>query len=207
MSHDSTTEDDLRKYKAVALGDELLARLEGVADGTWTKLDRDEIRFEAFLGQQHPAILSPELLAALESVIAGVPFAVDEKIVMFPKGGQSPVRTRRPMWAAAAAVAMIGAVSALLLPSPARKSQVAGQTGPAVGKMTAEASKSMVPASFQRGVSEVHDEGVVWKSGSQPHSVVRVVYKDRIILKDANGRTFEVEQPRVEYMMVPAKTD
>jgi hypothetical protein len=28
-----------------------------------------------------------------------------------------------------------------------------------------------------------------------------------VTLKDANGRTVQVEQPRVEYMLVPAKTD
>jgi hypothetical protein len=34
-----------------------------------------------------------------------------------------------------------------------------------------------------------------------------VVYKDLVTLKDASGRTVQVEQPRVEYMLVPAKTD
>ena len=66
---------------------------------------------------------------------------------------------------------------------------------------------NFIPAGFNRGLSEVHDEGVVWKSNSQPHSVVRVVYKDLVTLKDASGRTVQVEQPRVEYMLVPAKTD
>jgi hypothetical protein len=37
--------------------------------------------------------------------------------------------------------------------------------------------------------------------------VVRVVYKDHVTLRDASGRTMEVEQPRVEYMLVPDKTD
>jgi hypothetical protein len=73
--------------------------------------------------------------------------------------------------------------------------------------ITAPASLNLVPASFNRGLSEVHDEGVVWKSNNQPHTVVRVVYKDLITLKDANGRTFQVERPRIEYMLVPAKTD
>ena len=69
------------------------------------------------------------------------------------------------------------------------------------------ANGNFVPASFNRGVSEVHDEGVVWKSNNQPHSLVRVVYKDKITLRDKQGRTFQVEQPRVEYMLVPAKTN
>jgi hypothetical protein len=73
--------------------------------------------------------------------------------------------------------------------------------------VTASASGNLTPASFNRGLSEVHDEGVVWKSNNQPHTVVRVVYKDMITLKDANGRTIQVEKPRVEYMLVPAKTD
>ena len=30
---------------------------------------------------------------------------------------------------------------------------------------------------------------------------------DLVTLKDAAGRTYQVEQPRVEYILVPAQTD
>ena len=201
-------EAELRELRAASLDDALLARLDAVADGNWTQLSAAEQRFEDSLRGHRPAPLPAGLLQDFEALTAGVPFSVNEKIVLFPKNGSRVDRPQRSKWAAAAAVALIGAATALLMPSPANKRTVAS-TPPSHAPQSAPsvASNNLVPASFNRGVSEVHDEGVVWKGGNHPHSVVRVVYKDRITLKDENGRTFEVEQPRVEYMMVPAKTD
>jgi hypothetical protein len=65
----------------------------------------------------------------------------------------------------------------------------------------------LVPAGFDRGLSEASDEGVVWQSANRPHRVLKVVYQERVTLKDSAGRTYQVEQPRVEYILVPAKTD
>jgi hypothetical protein len=134
---------------------------------------------------------------------------VDEKIVLFPGAGRpSHAKPRRPFWAAAAAVALIGGASAQQIP-PASKSAapIARQMETAPDIDTAAADRSMVPASFNRGVSQVSDEGVIWNSKAQPHTIVRVEYQDRITLKDRNGRTFQIEKPRVQYMLVPAKTD
>lgn len=200
-------EAELRELQAAVLDDALLARLEAAADGTLTQLSHEEVRFEAFLRKTAPARLSPDFLALLETVVHELPFAVDEKILLFPKANTAvPTRRMRPMWAAAAAVAVIGAASALLMPAGKPPVTIARQSAPVVPPVTRAAGGNLVPATFNRGLSEVHDEGVVWKSNNQPHSLVRVVYKDIITLKDKDGRTYQVEQPRVEYMLVPAKT-
>ncbi|RYF04246.1 MAG: hypothetical protein EOO77_29925 [Oxalobacteraceae bacterium] len=117
------------------------------------------------------------------------------------------------MWSAAAAVALIGAATALLMPgerpgggniaSQERTAPPAVTTSPA----NPSATSNLVPASFDRGLSEVHDEGVVWNQGNGPQSVVRVVYTDRVTLKHPDGRTYQVEQPKVKYVLVPARTD
>lgn len=198
----------LRQLHAAALDEALLVRLEAAAEGTLTRLSPGEVRFEEFLRGFPPAKLPAGLMPGLEAIVRDVPFPVDEKILLFPKAGCAHrPHGNRPIWGAAAAVALIGAVSALMIPggkAPAVSApQAAIPSAPAAGT----ANPNLIPASFNRGLSEVHDEGVVWKSNNQPHSLVRVVYKDRITLKDANGRTFQVEQPRVEYMLVPAKTD
>jgi hypothetical protein len=199
-------EAELRDLHAATLDEALLARLEAAADGTLTRLSPGESRFEELLRESSPARLSPRFTASLESILSEVPFPVDGKILLFPKAA---VRARqpRPIWGAAAAVALIGAITALMIPAgkaPVNPTRQVAVTSPPV---TAPANPNLVPASFNRGLSEVHDEGVVWKSNNQPHTVVRVVYKDLLTLKDTNGRTFQVEQPRVEYMLVPAKTD
>jgi hypothetical protein len=209
MTHDPTSlEAQLRELQATALDDALLLRLEAAAEGTLTQLGHEEIRFEAVLRKTSPARLSPDFLAQLESVVHEVPFAVNEKIVMFPKANTAThTHRKRPAWGAAAAVALIGAASALLIPAGKTPGKIAGPSAPVSPPVTRPANGNFVPASFNRGVSEVHDEGVVWKPNNQPHSLVRVVYTDKITLKDGNGRTFQVEQPRVEYMLVPAKSN
>lgn len=213
MTHDkSSLEAALRDLQAATLDDALLQRLEAAADGTLAQLSREEVRFEEFLRQTSPAKLPPDFMATLEAIVHEVPFAVNEKIVLFPKGNQAPVtRAKRPMWAAAAAVALVGGLTALMIPTGRIAQNTASQTAtsPSISSpmVSTGAEGNFVPASFNRGISEVHDEGVVWKSNSQPHSVVRVVYKDLITAKDKDGRTVQVEQPRVEYMLVPAKAD
>ncbi len=209
MTLDQTSlEADLRELQAAALDDALLLRLEAAAEGTLTHLSHEEIRFEAFLRGISPARPSADFLARLEAIVHEVPFPVNEKIVLFPKAN-SAVHTRRkpPLWGAAAAVALIGAATALLMPVGKAPDKIARQSTPVSRPVTNAASGNFVPAAFNRGVSEVHDEGVVWKSNNQPHSLVRVVYMDKITLTDKTGRTFQVEQPRVEYMLVPAKTN
>lgn len=215
MSHDPTSlEQELRDLRAATLDDAFLQRLESAADGTLVQLTREEIRFEEFLREKSPAPLSAGFLAELEGVVKGVPFPVNEKIVLFPKSGPVPAaRKSRPMWSAAAAVALIGAATALLMPagkpagnniaSQETKTPPAAVSSPA---LSATASSNLVPASFNRGVSEVHDEGVVYQ-GDRPHSRVRVVYMDRVTLKHPDGRTYQVEQPKVKYVLVPARTD
>ncbi len=203
----STLETALQALQASPLDGALLDRLEAVAAGTLTTLSPEELRFEIRLREVKPAPLSAEFMAQLEAIVHEVPFAVDEKIVLFPKASQALKKRpqSRAPWAAAAAVALIGAASALLIPSGKAPSNVITQAAPPASPTISNAN--LVPASFNRGVSEVHDEGVVWKSDSQPHRVVRVVYKDLINCKDAQGRLFQVERPRVEYLLVPARAD
>lgn len=204
----ASLEAELRDLQASPLDEALLARLEAAADDTLTQLTPEELRFEKWLHQSSPTKLSPEFINSLESIVRDVPFAVDEKVVLFPRTRPAirHHKTQRPLWAAAAAVALIGALSALVMPAAKSPAHVVAQSNP-TAPIASAANPNFVPASFNRGLSEVHDEGVVWKSNNQAHSVVRVVYKDQITLKDANGRTVQVEQPRVEYMLVPAKTD
>lgn len=209
MTSDQTSlEAQLRELKATPLDDAFLTRLEEAADGTLTQLTHEEIRFEAFLRGQTPSRLPADFMARLEAVVQDVPFAVDEKIVVFPKAINTfQPRRHRPMWGAAAAVALIGAATALMMPAGKPARTVADRQVPAPSSIIAAPTGNFVPAGFDRGLSEVRDEGIIWKSNKEPQNVVRVVYKDKITLRDETGRTFQVEQPRVEYLMVPAKTD
>ncbi len=208
MKHDSPSLDtELRQLQCSALDDALLARLEGATNGTWTELTREELQFESFLRQTRPAALGHEFLARLEGITRDTHFIINEKIVLFPKEGRSnSARKNYSTWAAAAAVALIGAASALMFPT---KDSVKGisrnQTGSS--SIAIPASQNFVPAGFNRGLSEVHDEGIVWKQNKQPQRLLRFNYMEKMTYKDANGRSIEVEQPKAHYVLFPEQTD
>lgn len=209
MTYDPLTlEATLHDLQAPPLDEAFLTRLEAAADESLLELSLEEITFEAYLRGLKPAALPTEMMARLEKVVHEVPFVIDEKIVLFPKANHSPTsRQIRPMWAAAAAVALIGGLTALLIPSTKPQGAIVSQTPTSSGSSTNTQPGNFVSARFNRGISEVRDEGVVWKADKKAHNVVRVVYKDLITLKDKNGRTFQVEQPREEYILVPTNTD
>lgn len=220
MSQDlSSLEKELNNLRAASLDEALLARMEACAAGSWTQLYPTEIALEKELRLSRPSGLDPELASRLESVLAAVPFHVDEKIVVFPKvsaSSKAPVHKVRKdrAWAAVAAVAVIGAFSAFLIPAPGPGENTAGTGGSGSSPSPAQASEApavasggLVPAGFNRGLSEASDHGVIWASGNRPHRVLKVVYQERVNFKDADGRTYQIEQPRVEYILVPARAN
>ena len=200
---------ELKQLFPESLDPSLLSRLEAAVDGTLTELSHEELQFEQFLRTYSPKKMPDDLKNRLETVCHQAPFRVNETIVLFPKKN-AKIQTRRslPSWSAAAAVALVATLTALVNPlaksAPPAVTQQAS-TAPLPANRTA--NPNLVPASFNRGLSDVQDEGIVWKSNNQPHSLVRVTYQDHMTLKDPSGRTFEVEQPRTEYMLVPVKTD
>jgi hypothetical protein len=209
MSLDPASLDsDLRRLRPATLDERLLERLDACTEGNWTELSAAELAFEQRLRGQAPAALPASLMDSLVMTLSDVRFANEEKIVRFPHKEASSPRNNRGWWGAAAAVALTGAVTALMVPV---KKQDPGPVAafPHDPKITrpANAGSPLLPAGFKRGLSEARDEGVIWQPDHRPHRVLKVVYQDRVTLKDAAGATYQVEQPRVEYILVPARTD
>ena len=199
----SSVERDCLRVRAAALDASLLARLEACTQNTWTHLNPAEILFEQRLQAIAPASMPIALMTAVASSCIANPCSDDETIVRFPAhSGQHPT-----WWSAAAAVALIGAVTALLVPLHQTHPQVAKSPSVTPNIQAPPSTGKFIPAGFKRGLSETKDEGVIWQSNDQPHRVLKVVYQDRVTLKDKAGRTYQVEQPRVEYILLPAKTD
>ena len=200
------------------LDTDLLDRLEAAAHGDLHLLDPASRRLEESLASVVPAPLPAPLMANLEAILSETPFPVDDKIVLFPKSAPAaslPRASKSPLWSAAAAVALLGASAALFVPRanhdepavsrPAVSSPLASR--PSISATRSAPAGNFVPAAFDRGVDETRDEGLYWESNTTPHRVVKVVYKDRLLLKNENGETIEVVQPRTQYILVPEKAD
>lgn len=209
MSSDpSSIEADLRNLRATALDEAFLERLEACAADTWTQLTPAEIALENRLRAIAPAPLSPALMASLESVVSVVSFPSAENIVRFPAPSSVTPHSNRRWWAAAAAVAVIGAMSALMMPVDRGSSHAPVANHPVSGvSHPSPASDALVPAGFNRDLREARDEGIIWQSNNEAHRVLKVVYMERVTLKAPNGRVYEVERPRVEYIHMPEQSD
>lgn len=208
MSSDqSSIENDLRQHRAAALDEKLLARLEACADGNWTCLDPAELEFEQRLRGIAPAGMPHSLMDSLENALAAVSFVKEApKIVRFPDREVKASRQSSAWWGAAAAVALFGGLAGWLVPHGSQQKSITGSST-STPSLRSTPANQLIPAGFNRGLKEASDEGVIWQSARQPHRVLKVVYQDRVTLKDVHGRTYQMEQPRVEYILVPAKTD
>ena len=211
-------ENELRVCHPAALDDAFLDRLEQCADGIWDFSGPLELTSEHELRARAPMALDPGMTQRLLAQVVDLPFpASPPKILPFPAPlaaePSKPASRRGGNWlAAAAAVALLGAAAAWFVPQGSRS----GVSHTAENRLTPEKGVSsnapslppgLTPAGLNRGLSEATDEGVLLHGSNRPHRVLKFVYREQVTLKDAQGRTYQVEQPRVEYLIVPAKTD
>ncbi len=211
MPFDPTSiETELRRLRPAGLDESLLARLEECSEGIWTEPTPDELKCEQHLREMPPASLPPALLASLEEAALDIPFPTQSTIVSFPnRDSAHQPRHRTAWWASAAAVALLGAATALLIPIERTANNLAEAPPAATPEVIVPAppNDKLTPAGFHRGLSEASDQGVIWQDDNRPHRVLKFVYRDRLTLKDDAGRTYQADQPRVEYILVPEKTD
>jgi|AntRauTorckE6833_2_1112554.scaffolds.fasta_scaffold17804_2 hypothetical protein len=212
----SQTEQELQELNPCKLDEDFMARLAACADGVALELTPDELAFEESLRSVSPSRIQNSFSFALAEAVNDTPFSVDEKIVLFhksssrnPEPGTSRFRrVMRSNFAAAAAVALLGAFTALMLPG-----QKSGE--PQVTEMVPDKAPSRIvpvgnqfaPASYDRNLRDTRDEGVIWRGGNQPHRVLRFKYMDRVTLKNEKGEAVEVERPREEIVIIPEKLD
>lgn len=168
-------------------------------------MDGELKQFEEDLERLAPAGLPEGLISRMEAAMAGWQDAEseEEKVVPFPKveeerqGGSS-----RGFWSAAAAVALLGAVVAFMLPDNNSGNSVAG---PAAAPNYA--AVSFEPTNLDRNIVQASDGGVVFTNDDRPHRLVRVEYVDHLEYRNAAGAELHVEKPTVKFVLIPVETD
>jgi hypothetical protein len=198
----------LRSVKPAGLSDATLLRLEEAMSGTMT-LEAPLLQVEAQLQDITPRALSEATLERMMVTVKDVPFALDQKVLLFPGSHKEASATapRQQGWrrvAAVAAVAMLGGLAALWTPSnqPAEVVSAAPITRPA-----APAVPGIVATSFGTGIERAEDEGVIWTDDRQPKRVLRFEYQDRVLVRDKDGVDRMLFIPREELFVVPEKVD
>jgi hypothetical protein len=191
MAEDNTNfEAYLRSLSPTSLESDFAKRLNHAVNHTDLGLSDEEAETESKLSAVRPHRLSADYHERLLAAV-GV------------KTRQSRMPKSKINWLAAAAVAMLGAFAAFMVPDSEehggdRHADVSARDKPSTG---------IQPAGLTRQLASAKDEGVVWPDGRAPHRVLRVTYHDQVTLKDPAGRVIEIEQPCIEYILVPAKID
>lgn len=160
-----------------------------------------------------PAALPPDLANRLEDILSRVPHPGSGKLIHFPERGNPSRPSPWRKYAVAAAVAMMGASSALLVPhqsSTLPTAQIDSSTSrpePAARNAQPPGRHEMIPANYRSGLSEAKDAGIIWQDQHGPQRMLQLVFRDKVTMKDQSGRLYQVERPRVEYVFIPAQVD
>lgn len=192
-------------------------------------LDDLEIHLEQLAPASMPDDILGRMVRAMDRWHEHVP--VEEKVVPFGEGGENE-KTQLPsrkqsgggMLAAVATVALLGAVTALVMPHVSNQpgsSDPGSSMSPVVGSPVSEPIDSnvgaishvapreawLVPDALSHKVTNTSDNGVVMTRDNTPHRCIRVDYVDRIKMQDDQGREIEIERPGVDFMLLPVETN
>jgi hypothetical protein len=200
-------ENELKGLRPAAPDAACLNRLLAAVEGRLQGSELSTAGIESRLAGMQPAPVSPVLLDKMLETVTRVPFPVSDKVVLFPGAAKPAAKSasRRPWYAAAAAVAVAGAFSALMVDSRPEVRQVAGAETRQVTPLPKINHNGIVSAST--GLQDATDQGVRWTKDGEPMRMVCVEYKDRMKVLNNEGKVIEVEVPRFEYLFVPEKMD
>lgn len=124
----------------------------------------------------------------------------------------------RGMLSAAAAVAVLGAVTALVMSPPAisqkhtltdnTQSTPASDVGtPALSDIEVTQHASISSENLSHKVTRTTDRGVILSDYNEPLRCIRVDYVDQVRGIDSHGRHIEIKTPGVDYLLIPVLTD
>ncbi|MGB0775583.1 MAG: hypothetical protein ACPG32_05430 [Akkermansiaceae bacterium] len=229
MNTDLSTEldDDLRALEQQlsslipsAMPEDMISRMEQAMD-SWMDVDMHPLEQE--LADMAPTAMPDAMQERLSSAMGNWHRYVpeDEKVVSI-SNSKSIKRGRKSggMLAAAAAVAMLGAAAALVLPHFDRPSNQTVDTSvipqrdvpatmidPATMMDVDNSSNDawIMPDSLSTNVVHTSDRGIMLNHENRPHRCIRVDYVDRIKAIDAQGREIEIKRPGVKIMLLPVE--
>jgi hypothetical protein len=203
----------LFNLKPQPLSDHALSRFEQAMSGLLL-LDSSQKAIESQLGELKPRTLTEETLDRCMDIVQKVPFAINEKVVLFPGAckdllNQAPSHRRVSRWLAVAAMVAMGTLAALITPfNPASQQATVGKSySPLLNRPTTALTNGIVATSYGTGIEQASDEGVIWTDHQQPRRVLRFEYQDRVLVRDQNGVDRMLFIPREEVLVLPEKVD
>ena len=189
--------------------------------------DGDLTELEVHLDRLSPAAVSDGMLDRMSQAMDRWHEDVSDEVnvVPFNENRQRHQSTRRffggGMLSAAAAVAVLGVVTAFVYPhltSPQSSSiaQVESATPQHLSNTVISSSHSdtsvvqnawVTSEALSHKVTSTRDRGVIFSDDNIPHRCIRIDYIDKIKVIDKEGREIEIKTPGVNYMLIPVETN
>lgn len=164
--------------------------------------DIDIKKLEQQLADLSPSPLTEDLLTRMETAMMSwekhVP--AEEKIVPFGSDTQQVTNKKSyfPIWSAAAAVALMGAVGAVFM---------SGSEDPVAGPSPALVSNDVAPVAtsteFSHQLTNASNEGITYGADKTPYKVIKIEYIKTITEKGPNGETIKKKVPATEVILLP----
>ena len=164
-------------------------------------------KFEEELERLSPVAMPAGMIARMEAAMETWQTAGETTGNVVPFSGKTVRRDgarNRRFWAAAAAVAILGAAAALLVPNEGPS----GVTTAGVSDAPNYLAASFAPMKAHRNIINAADQGVVMTNDAQPFRAVRLECVDKIEFRNKAGEKLRVEAlPRVRIVLIPVRTD
>lgn len=113
------------------------------------------------------------------------------------------------LWASAAAVALVAAVSYMVMngSGDSGTSEIVDSSAPLVAPSpVASPINGIVPASnpqFDTHIKSATEDVITYDNQGRPTRLMRVDFEDEVTVRDRAGRLYKVKQPRSEYYLIP----
>ena len=121
------------------------------------------------------------------------------KVISFPSSQPEKTASWRPMWAAAAAIALTGAVLGLTLPQD-DEAGVTAMMG--LGPVPVLRQASLIPVNVQSKVRSM-DTGTVSNKDGLEYQLIRVVRQEEADFRGQDDVGLKITRPQVDYYVVP----
>ena len=179
--------------------------------------NNDLRELEQQMGNLSPMAMPDDLLARMEQAMDRWQehLPLEEKLVAFPPVSNGAGKMKYfNVWASAAAVALVGVVSLVMINGGGEKAQsvAAGNDLPVqpVAAIAAPAAKipGVVQASYPQldtSIRSTSDDVMSYDAQGRPVRLMRVDFEDVVTVRDAAGRLIKIKQPRIEYYVIPVE--
>ena len=173
-------------------------------------MDSELKKLEMELERLAPEALPEGMISRMEDAMNGwQENEQEEKVVPFPVADSK--ESRGSIWKAVAAMVMLGAATAMLIPTGSEVSAVnlaVATPGPVAAPVSLPvAPVSFEPLSAERDVVSANNHGVVFVGKDVPHRCMRVESLEHYEFEGENGQTLRVSKPSVDYILIPVRAD